>query len=323
MENVLITGATGFIGSHTAELLVEQGYKVRAIIRNESRIEKLPHNVEPIICSLFNPYQILDIIEDTHYFVHIAGLTKALHKRDFYRVNAESTRIWLEILSRYSAKLRRFILLSSQAAVRPSSEPIDETAEPAPLTDYGKSKLQAEQYARRYMEKIPITIIRAPAVYGPRDRDIYFYFKLASMGIVPLVGNPNRKFSAIYVEDLARAILLTMNNDVSNGEIFFVTDGEIYTWRQFGEEIGKVIGGRNLKIWLPGITLWIAACVDEMKSFILRKPALLSFQKVRELLAPWVADSSKFFDKLDFVPNYDMKSAVRKTAEWYRKNGWI
>jgi len=173
------------------------------------------------------------------------------------------------------------------------------------------------------MNRLPITIIRPPAVYGPRDKDIFFYFKLASKGILPLVGNPDRKFSAIYVEDLADAIVLAMEHPDSAGETFFATDGEIHTWREFAIEVGNSVGGRKFKIRLPGAALWVAAAIDETLSFILRKPALLSFQKVRELLAPWVADDSKIVKKLGFEPKFDIKSGIEKTAIWYKENGWI
>jgi len=323
MENVLITGATGFIGSHTAELLLKQDYRVFGIIRDSSRAKALPDGVESVVCPLFEPDSIIDLLKNADYFVHIAGLTKALNRKDFYNVNAESTKIWLKSLSIHSTHLKKFVLISSQAATRPSSEPIDETVEPTPLTDYGKSKILAEKYAKNFMDKIPITIIRPPAVFGPRDKDIFFYFKLASKGILPLVGDPDRKFSAIYVEDLASAILLAMVNPKSAGEIFFVTDGEIHTWREFAEQVGSAIDRKKIKIHLPGISLWVAAFFDEIFSFILRKPALLSFQKIPELLSPWVADSSKIENMLGFKPKYDLKAAVAKTTKWYRDNGWI
>ena len=323
MEKVLITGATGFVGSHTAELMVRRGYRVFGMVRNSSRAKFLPDGVEPVVCSLFDPDGIAEHIKDTDYFVHIAGLTKARKREDFYRVNSESTKILLEALAQNSRKLKKFVLISSQAATRPSSEPIDENIEPAPLTDYGRSKLLAEQNAKKFMDRLPITIIRPPAVFGPRDKDIFFYFKLASMGILPFVGNPDRKFSAIYVEDLASAILLAMENPKSAGETFFVTDGKIHTWRKFAEQVGNAINRKKVKVRLPAFALWIAAFFDETISFISKKPTLLSFQKVRELLAPWVADSSKIENMLGFKPKYDLKTAIEKTARWYIEHNWI
>jgi len=318
-----MTGATGFIGSHTAELLLKKQYSVDAIIRNEKRIEALPEGIEPIVCSLFEPNAILEKIKEVEYFIHIAGATKARKPVDFYNINAETTKKWLEAIEKHAVKMKKFVFISSQAATRPSYIPIDETIESAPLTDYGASKQKAEEYVREFIPRIPITIVRPPAVYGPRDKDIFFYFKLASFKLLPLVGKPDRPFSAIYVEDLAEAIILAMEHPESTGEIFFVTDGEIHTWRSFAEEIGKAVGGKKLKIRLPGTALWLAATIDEFISFIIRRPALLSFQKVKELLAAWVADSSKIEEKLGFKPKYDLPTGAKKTAQWYRENDWI
>ena len=323
MPKVFVTGATGFVGSHVVEHLRDKGYDVQIIARNTSKMDFLPDGIALHRCSLTDPSPICNELATADYFIHIAGLTKARNKKEFYDVNAETVRIWLETLERTAPGLKRFVLVSSLAAIRPSNEPISEDAEPAPLTDYGKSKLLGEKYAQQFMKRLPITIIRPPAVYGPRDKDIFFYFKLASKKILPLVGNPERKFSAIYIEDLAEAIFLAMENRAAIGETFFVTDGEPHTWREFADEVGHAIGGRQLKIRLPCIALRIAALFDETISFILRRPALLSFQKVRELLDSWVANGSEIQRKLGFVPKYDLKAGVAKTAKWYRDNQWI
>ncbi|RKZ27924.1 hypothetical protein DRQ26_02195 [bacterium] len=323
MKKVLITGATGFVGSSVVSALFRKNYKVEIIARETSRLDHLPAEISVHRCSLLEPYKIAEKLADIDYFVHIAGLTKARRKEDFYKINGEAVKIWLDALLRYSTKLKKFVLISSQAAARPSDIPITEDDEPAPLTDYGKSKLLGEKYAREFFKKIPITIIRPPAVYGPRDRDIFFYFRLASKGILPLVGNPERKFSAIYVEDLACAIILAMEHPDAVGETFFATDGEIHTWRKFSDEVGNALAGKKIRIKLPAVALWLAAAADETISFMARKPALLSFQKVKELLAPWAADGTKIQKKLGFSPKFDLKTGIRKTALWYRENRWI
>ncbi len=323
MPAVFITGATGFVGSHTVSALLAKNYRVEIIARNTSKTNFLPDGIIVHRCSLLDPSPMREKLADADFFIHIAGLTKARKKQDFYDVNAEAVKIWLETLGKSSPKLKKFVLVSSQAATRPSETPITENDAPAPLTDYGKSKLLGEKYAQQFINRLPIAIVRPPAVYGPRDKDIFFYFKLASKGFLPLVGNPDRKFSAIYVKDLADAIVLAMEHPDSAGETFFVNDGEIHTWREFATEVGNAIGGRKFKIRLPGAALWGAAAIDETLSFIVRKSALLSFQKVRELLAPWVADNSKIVKKLGFKPKFDIKSGIQETANWYRENGWI
>ena len=323
MAKVFVTGATGFIGSHFVSMLLERKHNVHIIARQSSHTDFLPDGISVHRCSLLDPSPLRKHLIDADYFVHIAGLTKSRRKKDFYDINGESVRVWMNAVKENSHRLKRFVLVSSQAAVRPSKQPISENAEPAPITDYGRSKLLGEKYALEFMDYLPITIIRPPVVYGPRDKDVFFYFKLASIGFLPFVGNPKRKFSAIYVKDLAEAIMLVMEHCAAEGEIFFVSDGDVHTWRSFALKVGDAVGGRKIKIRLPGAVLWLAAAIDETASFIVRKPALLSFQKVRELLRYWAMDSSKIMDKLGFEPKYDLSRGVKETAHWYREHGWI
>lgn len=324
MAKVLITGATGFVGSHTAEYFRNMGHEVIALVRNETRISALPEGVRPVVGSLFRPEEYAPLLGEIDYFVHIAGLTKARRKEDFYRVNAESVRILLAAVEKFAGSgFKRFFLLASQAGTRPSEKPLPEDAEPAPLTHYGKSKMLGEQYARQFMDRLPISIIRAPAVYGPRDRDIYFYFRLAAMGFLPLVGDPDRKVSLIYVKDLARAIYLVTTDPRSEGEVFFVTDGTPHTWREFAEHIDRAIPRKKIKIRLPGWIMYVAALVDVSTSFLLRKAPLLYFARVGELLGNWVADDTRIRQKLGFKEEYPLERGVPETTKWYREHGWI
>jgi len=324
MAKVLITGATGFVGSHTAELFRDEGFEVIALVRNQSRAKALPEGVKPLVGSLFEPEKYAETLAEIDYLVHIAGLTKARRKQDFYRVNAEGTKSLLEGALQYGGEnFVRFFYLGSQAGARPSRELIDETVPPAPLTDYGISKMLGEKYARQYMDRLPVSVVRAPAVYGPRDKDIYFYFRLAAKGFLPLVGNPDRRVSLIYVKDLARAIFLATTHPAAVGEIFFATDGKPHTWREFAEEIDRAIPGRKIRVRLPGWIMWVAAFFDVTTSFVLGKAPLLYFKRVRELLGEWVADSTKIEKTLGFVPQYDLARGVSETAEWYRQHGWI
>lgn len=323
MAKVFITGATGFVGSHIVDSLVAHGHRVEIIARKTSRTDFLPDNIVLHRCALCDPSPVFEKLTEAEYFIHIAGITRARRKQDYYDINGKSVKIWLDAVLAHCPNIKRFILIGSQAATRPSRKPIDENVVPAPLTDYGESKLLGERFAQDYMPDLPITIVRPPAVYGPRDRDIFFYFQMASRKIIPIVGNPERKFSLIYVKDLAEAVVLAMTHPDAVGEIFFVTDGDAHTWREFANEVARAIGGKKLRLRLPGIALWAAASVDETISFIFRKPALLSFQKVKELLEWWNADGTKMQRIIGFKPKFDLQSGVAETAQWYRENGWV
>ncbi len=321
MKRVFVTGGTGFVGSAVVELLARRGFGVVVLARGTSRTDHLPEGVDVIRCDLLAPDTVSDV-DPPDYFVHIAGLTKARRRSDLFEVNGEAVRLWLEWCGRRAPKLERFVLVSSLAAVRPSDKPIGEDTLPAPLSDYGKSKLLGERYANEFADRLPVTVIRPPAVYGPRDRDIFFYFRLASMGFVPVVGDPKRRFSIVYVEDLAEAVVLSMEHPSAVGETYFVTDGAVHTWGEFARVVSRAFGGRPI-IRLPALALWGAAVLDEAWSLVAQRAPLLSFQKVRELLSPWVADSSKISRQLGFSPRFDLEAGVSKTVQWYREHGWI
>lgn len=322
MSNVFVTGGTGFIGSHLVEALLERGYLVSMIVRPGKKISCAHPGTRVLEGTLFDAPKFMDELKNTELLFLIAGLTKAKTSREFYEVNAESVKLWLSVAEKHCKKLKRVVLLSTQAATRPCKTPVAENVECAPLTHYGKSKLLGERYALEFSNRLPITILRAPAVYGPRDRDIYFYFRMASRGFLPIVGNPQRKFSAIFVNDLVEAIIISSEHSNTAGEIFFVKGGD-HTWQEFSDAVANAVGRKALRVNLPGFVLWFAAAVQETASLLTRKPALLSFEKVRELLEWWVIDDSKFRRLTGFSPRFSLEEAVKLTADWYRQNGWI
>ena len=182
---VLITGANGFIGSHLVEYLSRHDYEISCLIRKTSNLQWLEKSsVEFITGEITDKTSLVHAVTEKDYIFHLASLTKAISPVDYYRVNTEGAKNLLQACAMHNPALKRFVLVSSQAAAgpSPSEKAIDETFPPHPITDYGKSKWEAEKIAREYMEKIPITIIRPPAVYGPRDRDVYVQFKMVKGG---------------------------------------------------------------------------------------------------------------------------------------------
>ncbi|NUN70591.1 MAG: NAD-dependent epimerase/dehydratase family protein [Bacteroidetes bacterium] len=186
-----VTGGTGFIGSHLIDRLLTKGYHVRALVRN-------PHNpgflkglpIEIIEGDLFSTSALERGITGSDYVYHVAGLVAARSKEEFYRGNRDATRNIVEITARVNPAVKKFVHISSQTAVGPGSgmAPVNESTTPRPLTTYGKSKLASEEEVLKFKDRIPVTILRVSAVYGPRDTATFDYFKSAYMGLELLIG---------------------------------------------------------------------------------------------------------------------------------------
>ena len=331
-RRVLITGATGFIGSHLTELLVRSGDEVTCLRRKTSNLRWLKDlNVQYHTGEVTDKKSLRDAVRDKEIIFHLASLTKATDPRDYYRVNAQGARNLLEVCTRENPNIRRFILVSSQAATgpSPSETPIDETWPPEPVTDYGKSKLEAEKIAREFMESIPITIVRPPAVYGPRDRYIYIQFKLISKikkrGLIFSIGKQDQLVSLVYAPDLAKAVNILSECHKASGETYFVANPEPYRWSRLCQEIAATLE-KEIKRYIR-LPLWLAelaAFCCEVKASLTKKATILNRQKIRELSQVyWVCSPGKLERDTGFVCPTTVSQGIQETAHWYRENGWL
>lgn len=323
----LITGATGFIGSHLVEYLVHKGDEVRCLVRHSSKTEwlkKLP--VEISVGDFFNTESLKDAFRGIETVYHAAGVTKARDKREYWRGNADATSHFLEAAVRYGDSIKRFVHLSSQAAVGPSlnGAPVSELTPLNPVDIYGKSKAESERICLSYANKLPITIVRPVAVYGPRDPDTFLFFKLFHRGILPIVGSEEKRVALIHVEDLVRGIVLAAEHDGAVGETYFLSNEVSPSWKELFS-IAKQIAGKEVRKWIiPNSSIYVIAAIAEPLSFIRGEPALLSFEKARELAQPdWSCDASKAKRELGFQAKIPLLDGMRETLEWYRREGWL
>src|SRR5512139_1412868 len=206
----LVTGGTGFIGSHLAEFLIREGHEVTCLVRDTTKpgyLEGLPVTMVRGDCT--DRDSLTGAVRSADYIFHLAGLTKARREHEFYEVNVKGTENVVRAAQERNAGLKRFVHLSSLAAVGPSStgRPLAEDCEHRPVSAYGRSKSEAEQVVYGKRNDMPVTILRPPAVYGPRDRDLLLFFKLVNTGFVPHWGKSY--YSFVYVEDLVRALVLS------------------------------------------------------------------------------------------------------------------
>jgi 2-alkyl-3-oxoalkanoate reductase len=325
---VLLTGATGFIGSHLAELLLDQGWDVVCLTRNPRELKHVAGK----------PFRAVDLPSleaeirrgDTYdYVIHLAGATRGLTYDSYYRANVDLTRTLLELCSttQCASTLRRFVLVSSQAAVGPSAEdgtPVTESTSCKPVSLYGRSKLEAERVATGFMDRLPMTVIRPPTVFGPRDVDVLGVFRSARFRLAPCLAGPDRLVSIIYVEDLVGGILKACLAEETLGETYFLANPQPVVWREFAVEVARVMGYRALVLPIPLAAMKAAALAGDVAGRLSGKAKLFRTEKLEEMRQlAWVCSPDKAFRHMGWQTATPLDEAIRKTVRWYRTNGWI
>jgi dihydroflavonol-4-reductase len=303
------------------------GYKVKCLIRphqtNIRWIHDLP--IETIKGDLLNASSFSKALDDVEYIIHIAGVTKAKNKKEFYSGNAQTTKELLFAASKLK-QLKKFCLISSLTAVGPSKTgiPLTETSHCHPITTYGKSKLEAEIFCKQYMDEIPIVIIRPPAVFGPRDLDILEMFKWVSHGFRPIIGSSEKTLSLIYAPDLARGIVQATIDERTSGEIYNVSDPTIFTFSSLIDYLATFVNKKTLKIHLPKELVYSMAGIAQFIAMLGNKPAVLNIEKARDLLQKhWVCDPEKIQMHIGFQTSTSVYDGIKKTFRWYKEIGWL
>lgn len=323
----LVTGGTGFVGSHLVDLLLEKQYNVRCLIRKSSDRKWLNGKpLEFVYGDLFDENALREAVSGVDYIYHSAGVTKAKKKEDYYRGNSVGTKNLLAATAEHNPNLKRFVHISSQAAVGPSETrtPITEERPARPLTTYGKSKWQAEEECRRMMDRIPITIVRPPVVYGERDKDVFEFFNTYKKGLQPMVGFSEKLVSMIHVVDLVRGIVMAGESERTVGHTYFIASMRQYGWAEIGEATRKAMNKGALRIRLPEFVVYIVAAFAEFFSLFSSKPALINFEKARDMVQDyWTCDPSKAKQDFGFEQKISLEEGIRRTVEWYLAEGWL
>jgi nucleoside-diphosphate-sugar epimerase len=323
---VLVTGASGFVGSHIVEELSKEGFEVTCMVRKTSSLKWLSGcKAGYVTCDIAAVTDFSEIVRGYDAIVHAAGVLRASKAEIYYEVNQRATRRLAEAALKYNPGMKRFIYISSLAAQGPSSGP--ECVNPVPgnekpLTDYGKSKLAGERELKILEGKIPYTILRPAAVYGPRDKDIFIFFKLVSLCLRPAPVK-ERYLQLLFVTDAAKAVTSVLRSGPGNSSIYPLAEKTIYGWRDIGKTIADSIGKGTIPLPLPNIVFDLAAIVSEFTSYFTGKAAVINRQKVNEMLMPyWVCDTSKTEKDLglDFTK---LNLGGKITYQWYKDNHWL
>jgi dihydroflavonol-4-reductase len=327
MPKVFITGGTGFIGSHIAEVFLDKGWQVRCLVRPHHKslgwLEKKP--VEIARGDLLNTTLIGKMIEDVDYIVHCAGVTKAKNRLQYFAGNVTPTQNLLDA-AMYSKRLKKICYVSSQTVIGPSKsgDPLTEKDACHPITSYAKSKLEAEHRCEKMIRKLPIVIVRPSAVYGPRDTDILEIFRWVVRGFNPILGSPQKTLSLVYAPDLAEAIYQATASERTTGETYFVADGTIFTFSSVIDYISSLANKRTIAVHFPKELVYSMAGISQFFSVFSKKPAVLNIEKARDLLQDhWVCSPQKIYDHIGYRTATSVFDGLNNTLQWYKQHKWL
>lgn len=326
-EIAVVTGANGFVGSHLVDLLLEKGYKVRCITRKSSNLKWLEgKDVEIHDCGLFDKEGLNKVLKDSNYIFHVAGVVKSKKPEGYFKGNVETTRNLLDVSLNNLDSIKRFVVVSSQTVTGPSldGKPVTEETKCRPITTYGKSKLEEEKVAITYANKLPITICRAPAVYGERDTEIFIYFNTFSKGLTTTIGFNKKVLSLIHVTDLVHGIYLSAKSEKAAGQTYFVSSEKYYTWPEINSITSKIIGKKAVIIKVPHFLVYTIAALAQFFATFSKNAATLNLEKAKDITQQyWICDTSKAIQDFGYKQNISAEEGIRRTIEWYKKMKWI
>lgn len=331
-NKILITGASGFIGSFIVKEALHREMEVWAAVRPTSSKRYLQDNRIHFIELDFGSKETLKRQLDGHrfdYVVHAAGVTKCLDKADFKRINTDGTRHLVDALIELGMPLKRFVYLSSLSVYgaiheRMPYQDITENDSPHPNTAYGKSKLEAERYLDSIGNDFPYIILRPTGVYGPRERDYFLMAQSINRHVDFAVGFSRQDITFVYVLDVVQAVFLAFDRGMS-GRKYFLTDGEVYRSADFSNLLKKEMGiGWMLRIVAPVWLLRIVTFFGERISRLTHKPIALNDDKYNILRQRnWRCDIEPTVDELGYHPHYKLAQGVKLTVKWYKRHRWL
>jgi nucleoside-diphosphate-sugar epimerase len=316
---ILVTGGTGFIGSHLLDKLSALGEPARCLLRRKARPRRLPAGIEAAYGDLTSGEGVEEAVRGADTVIHLAGVTKALAARDYYAGNVRAT----ETLARALAgRAIRLVHVSTLAAIGPSGDgtPVDEDAPPRPLTHYGKSKLEAERTVRALAPDA--VIVRPPVVYGPRDTDVFRMLKSISKGWMLEIGGGERWFSVIYVGDLVEGLLAARRG--VPGRAYFLAHPQPVSWSELGAAAARIMARRPRVVRVPPGVAYAVGLGAEVWSQITRKSGIISREKVAEARCRWwICDTRRAAAELGFEARTPLNAGLAETLAWYKEAAWL
>jgi nucleoside-diphosphate-sugar epimerase len=321
----LVTGATGFVGSHLVDRLLAGGDEVTALVRSPAKARGLAERgVRLVAGDLHDERALAEAARDQDVVHHVAALVGAVDEAEFVRANRDGTANLVRAVEAV-APGARFVLTSSLAAAGPAAHgaPRRADAPEQPVTMYGRSKLASEQVVRA--SALDWVIARPPAVYGPRDRDNFLtVFKATRLGVIPVFGTGDQELSMVFAPDLADALALAGRTPGIGGRAYFVNHPEIVTSGTVVQEIARAAGRRVRLVPLPRTVAELALGVAGGAATLLKRKTILRADKANEFFQPaWTGDVEPFLRDTGWQPEYALRPGLEDTYRWYVEAGWL
>lgn len=325
---VLLTGATGFVGSHVAEILCSKGYTVVCNARATSNTRWIKHlPIELVDASLDNKESLKKILNGVEGVVHIAGLTAARNDDEFMRGNRDGTKNLLDAILESNITISKFLHCSSMAAVGPANsleQPLTEQSPCKPITAYGRSKYAAEEVVLAVKDSLPVTIVRPPAVYGERDSAILSFFQTVNKGIAPLIGFSEKHVSLVHVHDLARGIVEAFESPNTIGKTYFISSDEFYTWENISRETAEILGKKTITLKIPHAVVMTLAAVSEFFGRFSSKPPVFNYEKGTDIIQEyWICSTEAARNDFGYKQQVSLHDGITRTVQWYKENNWL
>jgi nucleoside-diphosphate-sugar epimerase len=320
---ILVTGGTGFIGSHLVDTLVANGEQVKVLVRETSNVAHLKDlGVELVVGDLTDPECVDSAMKGSNYVCHLATAPDWSPKKEHWNTNYYGTLNMFE--SALKRGVQRFVYCSTAGVLGFADKvPLDENCShlPSPYSPYAITKCEAEKEARAYYRKgLPVAIMRPAQVYGPRDSGTMgLGIKWVQRGFFPLIGGGKALLQPIYVQDVVDAIILAMEVDKALGQTYNIAGEEILSFKEFFSIITNTVDTNSRQLNLPRRVAWILGYLFEAKTRLFGGYAFLTRFRVECATRNMIYDISKAKEELGFTPKVGIEEGVHRTVQWFRK----
>jgi nucleoside-diphosphate-sugar epimerase len=323
----LVTGSSGFIGSHLTETLIKKGYKVFCLIRKDSSLKWTQGlDVTHVTADFTNKNSLRDPVAGMDYVFHLAAVLNADDWTDYYRANVLGTKNLIEACAEKNPGIKKFVFVSSIAASGPVFDHTfrDETCACSPLSLYGKSKLLAEEVVIGFKNKIPVTIARPPNVIGIRQKEVYLLLKLLKKHLFPMLGNKDQQTTICFVKDLSQALILMAEKKEACSQTYYITDHKAHSWSDILKTTAQKMGVYPYVIKIPYPVLISSAHLSQIIAKIANTDPIITTRYVCASRKHYHLYSSRKIQKeLNFKHRTEFSKGIEEIIDWYRKNNLL